>query len=328
MERIGHEGSSVDEENPETRAVSSPVPLPCWKSVPKKLKDALWTKITVYYEIDKSKKSYVMPRLGELLRKFRSKMFQKFIKPHLENPEKLREVPKQFRTFVDQSVWDTFVVSDKQRQAREKSKYPHHLGRLGYDALREKLMQKEREIEKGFIELEPNTDTLSLVLGKEPCGVLRGVGMGVTAGKFWNLPRTRVSSKKRIAELELQLDAKNLQVNQLTIQSEKIRSHCLSIGQPLPADYIADLPSVETSLSNIHASSPEVSPENIVRQPVMEDNTDEVPPVEGSHTVTCHSDSAVDTEPVVITKVVNTVEEPPKKKAKQNVDTSQRITRR
>ncbi len=50
-----------------------------------------------------------MRLLGELLRDFRSKMFQKFIKPHIESPEQKREIPYQVCTFVTQADWDKFV---------------------------------------------------------------------------------------------------------------------------------------------------------------------------------------------------------------------------
>ena len=62
-----------------------------------------------YYDLDESKKSYVMCRCGVLLRNFRSKMFQRFVKPHLHNPEKLRNVPKQYRVLVCQDDWDRFL---------------------------------------------------------------------------------------------------------------------------------------------------------------------------------------------------------------------------
>ncbi len=62
-----------------------------------------------YYDLDESKKSYVMRRCGVLLRNFKSKMYQMFVKPHLHNPEKLRNVSKKYRALVCQDDWDEFV---------------------------------------------------------------------------------------------------------------------------------------------------------------------------------------------------------------------------
>ncbi|KAK9073971.1 hypothetical protein SSX86_006565 [Deinandra increscens subsp. villosa] len=101
--------------------------------------------------------------------------------------------------------------------------YNHHLGRGGYARLDQKLveskvidagtmpsrswykvgeiedeaakaiaaeiMKTEKKIIDGQLKLDPGNDAMTVVLGKEKCGSLRGVGTGVNPSKFFNVPR-------------------------------------------------------------------------------------------------------------------------------------------
>ncbi|KAI3716001.1 hypothetical protein L6452_23030 [Arctium lappa] len=124
-----------------------------WKKVTKELKDMLWDSITLYYEIDVSRRKQMMCHLAERLRDFRRKLYTKYIQPNIGKPRKLRVVPKPYKGFVQQKHWDAFVewrlspefkdVSTAAKQARAKVKYPHRLGRSGYTGLREKLVKNK-----------------------------------------------------------------------------------------------------------------------------------------------------------------------------------------
>ncbi|KAL4574447.1 hypothetical protein LXL04_021279 [Taraxacum kok-saghyz] len=125
-----------------------------WRNVTKEVRDKLWEEITRYYEIEDTRRKYVMTRLGALLRNFRRKLYAKYIEPNLKNPSKLAVIPKRYRTIIlNQEHWNAFVtytqsqnfkdVSKKTIIARSKSIYDHRMGRGGYTALREKLVQKQ-----------------------------------------------------------------------------------------------------------------------------------------------------------------------------------------
>ncbi|KAJ9544438.1 hypothetical protein OSB04_024145 [Centaurea solstitialis] len=75
------------------------------------------------------------------------------------------------------------------------------------DELKDKvdeIVNHEKEIHDGSLKLEHGTDALTLVLGKEHPGCVRGVGKGMTPTRYWNLPRRRGSSRN--CTLQRQLD--------------------------------------------------------------------------------------------------------------------------
>ncbi|KAL4583156.1 hypothetical protein LXL04_007721 [Taraxacum kok-saghyz] len=71
-----------------------------WRNVRKEVRDKLWEEITRYYEIEDTRRKYVMTRLGALLRNFRRKLYAKYIEPNLKNPSKLAVIPKRYRTII------------------------------------------------------------------------------------------------------------------------------------------------------------------------------------------------------------------------------------
>ncbi|KAL4563354.1 hypothetical protein LXL04_027395 [Taraxacum kok-saghyz] len=191
-----------------------------WRNVTKEVRDKLWEEITHYYEIEDTRRKYVMTRLGALLRNFRRKLYAKYIEPNLKNPSKLAVIPKR--------------MCKKTIIARSKSIYDHRMGRGGYTALREKLVQKqvidkhemppppppprsfmwykghenkageivddgvqviaeklqeqEQKIKDGELSLDPGEDAMTVVFGKENGSYLKGVGTRVTSTRYFHVP--------------------------------------------------------------------------------------------------------------------------------------------
>ncbi|KAL6584240.1 hypothetical protein OROMI_003529 [Orobanche minor] len=210
-----------------------------------------------YYEIDETRRKYVMNRLGILLRSFRKRLYADYLFPNLGKPNKLAKIPRRYRTILlSQEHWDKFIthtqsakfkdVSGKTKLARKESLYQHRMGRGGYSALREKLVEKkviekdemparslmwykarenkggvleddnvkviahklmeiEKQINDGELKLDPGTDAMTLVFGKENGGFLKGVGTGVTATRYFHVPRNKGSAKEQIQELKIEL---------------------------------------------------------------------------------------------------------------------------
>ncbi|KAL4554294.1 hypothetical protein LXL04_039590 [Taraxacum kok-saghyz] len=122
-----------------------------WKAVTPELRDKLWEELTRFFDVDESRRKFVMNRMGMLLRNFRRKVYAKYIKPNLGNPTKLAKIPRCYRTLLnDQDDWNNFVtytlsenfndVSQRTIEARKHFTYSHRMGRWGYTTLREKLV--------------------------------------------------------------------------------------------------------------------------------------------------------------------------------------------
>ncbi|KAL4579865.1 hypothetical protein LXL04_016033 [Taraxacum kok-saghyz] len=208
-----------------------------WRNVTKEVRDKLWEEITRYYEIEDTRRKYVMTRLGALLR----------------------------------CVKKTII-------ARSKSIYDHRMGRGGYTALREKLVQKqvidkhempprsfmwykgrenkageivddgvqviagklqeqEQTIKDGELSLDPGEDAMTVVFGKENGSYLKGVGTGVTYTRYFHEPRTKGSSKAVIEELNFKLMNEKREVEkkdqQLEALSTKVTEQAKTLTQVL-----------------------------------------------------------------------------------------------
>lgn len=109
-------------------------------------------------------------------------------------------------------------------------------------------INNEKQIKDGALNLDPGTDALTLVFGKEKGGFLKGVGYGVTSSRYWQCPRTKGSSKERIAQLEFQLNNEKLErekkeehIKTLSLQMaetnntlNQVLAHLAAQGQVLP----------------------------------------------------------------------------------------------
>ncbi|KAL6523050.1 hypothetical protein OROMI_031398 [Orobanche minor] len=114
---------------------------------------------------------------------------------------------KDVKKEVRDKLWEeiTTDASGKTKLARKESLYRHRMGQGGYSALREKLMEIEKQINDGELKLDPGTDAMTLVFGKENGGFLKGVGTGVTATRYFHVPRNKGSAKEQIQELKIEL---------------------------------------------------------------------------------------------------------------------------
>ncbi|CAI9299126.1 unnamed protein product [Lactuca saligna] len=62
----------------------------------------------------------------------------------------------------------------------------------------DKLIEQEKKIKKGQVNVEPGTNAMTLVFGKEKGGFLKGVSTGVTYNRYFNVPHNKGSSKEEI----------------------------------------------------------------------------------------------------------------------------------
>lgn len=81
----------------------------------------LATCIQRFYEIEDSRRKYIMNRLGMLLRNFRRKFYAKYIEPNLGNTAKLKRIPKRYSTIIlSQDHWDKFVEHTQSHKFKVK----------------------------------------------------------------------------------------------------------------------------------------------------------------------------------------------------------------
>ncbi|CAI9295960.1 unnamed protein product [Lactuca saligna] len=82
----------------------------------------------------------------------------------------------------------------------------------------DKLIEHEKQIKEGQVNVEPGTDAMILVFGKENGRFLKGVGTGVTYNRYFNVPRRKGSSKEEIKDLKVSLHNGKLKLEKKDIE--------------------------------------------------------------------------------------------------------------
>nr|GEW48030.1 hypothetical protein [Tanacetum cinerariifolium] len=167
-------------------------------------------KIKRYFDVDLTVRKLVMHRLGQLLRNFKMKLREKYILPNVNTPSKLNELPTKYSAIMKAEEWVEFVnytttdaykeKSVRGKMARSKNVYHHKMGRGGYVFVKEKKIKNK--------EIEADEELSHVVFGKEKGGYARGVGIGVTYKRYFDLPQSRKETDERIELLQTQLDNK------------------------------------------------------------------------------------------------------------------------
>ena len=89
-------------------------------------------------------------------------------------------------------------------------------------------VETETQIKDGALNVDPDQDAVTIVLGKEKGGYLKGVGYGVTSSRYWPCPRTKAASKEEVALLRLKLQNKLLEAEK---KDAKVHALELKVSQ-------------------------------------------------------------------------------------------------
>ncbi|GKB39162.1 transposase, Ptta/En/Spm, transposase, Tnp1/En/Spm-like protein [Tanacetum coccineum] len=252
-----------------------------------------------YFDVDLTVRKLVMNRLGQLLRNFRRKLRQTYILPNQNTLSKLNEVPAKYSAILQAEEWVNFVKytateeykvkSAAAKMARSKSVYQHTMGRGGYALVKEKMLKgrvnKDEEypddeirslgdklketkdkIKKGTLKVDHGTDAMTIVLGKEKGGYVRGVGSRVTYKRYFDLPRGRQASDERILLLQSQLDnerrecqEKELLIHNLSNKMSQIEGMVTKLKNQL-AVHEGQSQSMSTQLTPPNVSPVDINP--------------------------------------------------------------------
>ncbi|CAI9271462.1 unnamed protein product [Lactuca saligna] len=82
----------------------------------------------------------------------------------------------------------------------------------------DRLMDHEKQIKEGQVNVELGTDAMTLVFGKEKGGFLKGVVMGVTYNRYFNVPHSKGSSKEEVKDLKVALHNGKLELEKKDVE--------------------------------------------------------------------------------------------------------------
>ncbi|BBH05847.1 hypothetical protein Prudu_017353 [Prunus dulcis] len=200
-----------------------------WSQIPKDVKEQIWEAVDMAFVVGQGGKKSVLASAAKKWKDFKSTLTRHYILPYTNDKEKLSHPPETYK-FIEKAQWDAFVASrlsqdfesvhSQHAQIREKLEYNHRLSRKGYAGLEDELEETMPGVEidrstlwkrarqdkhetslEGKVRVDGSKDVLTMALGPEHPGRLRGVGAGISPRQYFNLPKPqRVSFDDRLKE--------------------------------------------------------------------------------------------------------------------------------
>ncbi|CAL2271636.1 unnamed protein product [Prunus armeniaca] len=182
-----------------------------WAEIPKDIKEQIWEAVDMTFVVGQGGKTSVLSSAAKKWKDFKSTLTRHYILPYIKE-----RLSKEFES-----------VHSQHSQSREKLEYNHRLSRKGYAGLEDQLEETmpgveidrstlwkkarqdkhgnipdpkvaektklidelQKQVAEGSLSLTDSNDVLTLALGPEHPGRVRGVGAGISPRQFFNLPR-------------------------------------------------------------------------------------------------------------------------------------------
>ncbi|BBH08861.1 hypothetical protein Prudu_021190 [Prunus dulcis] len=201
-----------------------------WSQIPKDIKEQIWEAVDMAFVVGQGGKKSVLASAAKKWKDFKSTLTRHYILPYTNDKEKLSQPPKIYK-FIEKAQWDAFVASrlskdfesvhSQHAQIREKLEYNHRLSRKGYAGLEDQLEETmpgveidrstlwkrarqtnmdelQKQVSEGKVRVDGSKDVLTMALGPEHPGRLRGVGAGISPSSISIYPNHRGISQSPI----------------------------------------------------------------------------------------------------------------------------------
>ncbi|ONH90445.1 hypothetical protein PRUPE_8G054500 [Prunus persica] len=151
-----------------------------WSQIPKDIKEQIWEAVDMAFVVGQGGKTSVLASASKKWKDFKSTLTRHYILPYTNDREKLSQPPETYK-FIEKAQWDAFVAS-----------------RLSKDFESDEL---QKQVSEGKVRVDGSNDVLTMALGPEHPGRVRGVGAGVSPRQYFNLPKPqRVSFDDRLKD--------------------------------------------------------------------------------------------------------------------------------
>ncbi|KAI5337461.1 hypothetical protein L3X38_016732 [Prunus dulcis] len=204
-----------------------------WSQIPKDIKEQIWEAVDMAFVVGQGGKNSVLSSAAKKWKDFKSTLTRHYILPYTNDKEKLSQPPETYK-FIEKAQWDAFVASrlskdfesvhSQHAQIREKLEHNHRLSRKGYAGLedqleetmsgveidrsilwkrarQDKMDELQKQVSEGKVSVYGSNDVLTMALGLEHPGRVRGVGSGISPRQYFNLPKPqRVSFDDRLKD--------------------------------------------------------------------------------------------------------------------------------
>ncbi|CAL9018512.1 unnamed protein product, partial [Prunus brigantina] len=187
-----------------------------WAEIPKDIKEQIWEAVDKDFVVGQGGKNSVLTSAAKKWKDFKSTLTRHYILPYINDRERLSQPPETYK-FIEKAQWDAFVASrlskefqsvhSQHAQIREKLEYNHRLSRKGYAGLEDQLEETmpgddlQKQVSEGKVSASGSNDVLTIALGPEHPGRVRGVGAGISPRQYFNLPKPeRMSFDDRLKD--------------------------------------------------------------------------------------------------------------------------------
>ncbi|CAL9011648.1 unnamed protein product [Prunus brigantina] len=175
-----------------------------WAEIPKDIKEQIWEAVDMAFVVGQGGKNSVLSSAAKKWKDFKSTLTRNYILPYINDRERLSQ-PLETYKFIEKAQWDAFVASrlskefesvhSQHAQIREKLEYNHRLSRKGYAGLEDQLEETmpgdelQKQVLEGKVSVSGSNDLLTMALGPEHPGRVRGIGAGIFPRQYFNLPK-------------------------------------------------------------------------------------------------------------------------------------------
>ncbi|KAI5348944.1 hypothetical protein L3X38_001831 [Prunus dulcis] len=180
-----------------------------WSQIPKDIKEQIWEAVDMAFVVGQGGKNSVLASAAKKWKDFKSTLTRHYILPYTNNREKLSQPPETYK-FIEKAQWDAFVASricwiggsiggnhawvkiDRSTLWKRARQDKH--GNIPDPKVAEKaklIDELQKQVSEGKVSVYGSNDVLTMALGSEHPGRVRGVGAGISPRQYFNLPKPK-----------------------------------------------------------------------------------------------------------------------------------------
>ncbi|KAI5328100.1 hypothetical protein L3X38_027496 [Prunus dulcis] len=164
-----------------------------WSQIPKDIKEQIWEAVDMAFVVGQGGKNSVLASAAKKWKDFKSTLTRHYILPYTNDREKLSQPPETYK-FIEKAQWDAFVASRLGRNLStlwKRARQDKH-GNIPDPKVAEKaklIDELQKQVSEGKVSVYGSNDVLTMALGPEHPGRVRGVGAGISPRQYFNLPK-------------------------------------------------------------------------------------------------------------------------------------------
>ncbi|BBG98929.1 hypothetical protein Prudu_008456 [Prunus dulcis] len=179
-----------------------------WSQIPKDIKEQIWEAVDMAFVVGQGGKNSVLASAAKKWKDFKlSKDFESVHSQHAQIREKLEynhRLSRKGYAGLEDQLEETMPGVEIDRSTLWKRARQDKHGNIPDPKVAEKaklIDELQKQVSEGKVSVHGSNDVLTMALGPEHPGRLRGVGAGISPRQYFNLPKPqRVSFDDRLKE--------------------------------------------------------------------------------------------------------------------------------